>query len=321
MCRIAACDQGARKVDLARRDAYVLAAAPAMLFLGVYAYERGRYYYLRVAPDFIDISVNRLLAGGAMVGVLSIMLVGLTLWMWNYSSSRGKNAKWIAASLAAMVFLALPTALWVERLPRVSVGSGPLASYAPLISDIASVLAAIVGTFVVHEARRVADRLRIAKAARKQADPRRQAKSDNAKHTGGATSGGTRNGEVAKSRDDDVASSSGDDDVASSGKLERLTPLVPWTLLQGIALFIWTASVFAGLGYRVERSSTTRLCAADYFVADVHGDNLLLKSFDHKTGEILSPVKVMEAKDTELDWCSPQLIGAKGLTLWDQGVE
>lgn len=308
-------------MDLARRDAYVLAAAPALVFLGVYAYERGRYYYLRVAPDFIDISVNRLLAGGAMVGVLSIMLVGLTLWMWNYSSSRGKNAKWIAASLAAMVFLALPTALWLERLPRISVDSGPLASYAPLISDIASVLAAVAATFVVHEARQVVERLRIAKIARKKAAPRRQAKSGNVKHTGVATSDGTRNGEVARSRDDDIASSSGGDDAASSGKLERLTLLAPWTLVQGIALFIWTASVFAGLGYRVERSSTTRLCVAEYFVADVHGDNLLLKSFDRKTGEILSPIKVKEAKDTELDRCSPLLIGARGLNLWDQGAE
>lgn len=81
MCRVAGSKQGAGSLDLHRRDAYIVAVAPAVVFLGVYAYENGRYYFLKVAPEFIDLSLNRLLAGGAVIGALAVTLVGFTLWM------------------------------------------------------------------------------------------------------------------------------------------------------------------------------------------------------------------------------------------------
>ncbi|WP_312737339.1 hypothetical protein [Stenotrophomonas sp.] len=285
-------------------DAYIVALAPAVVFLGVYAYERGRYYFLRVAPDFIDLSLNRLLAGGVVVGALSIALVGLTLWIWQYSASKGRSEKVFAAMLATIVFLALPIGLWLQALPKFSATSETVAAYG---QALATLVAMFVSVTTVYQGRRAARHIKVhvrtyERAMRSAYDARAD----------GVAASEIEGGKQKLGIGEALAST-----VPSVGNFESFLSRFPWKVVGGIALLLWTAAVFAGLGYRVERSYVHRLCRADSFVADVHGDSLILKGFDPTTGQILSPVKVVDLKGMDLDTCSPRLIGETGLVLWD----
>ncbi|OUL16488.1 hypothetical protein B0X78_04410 [bacterium AM6] len=311
-------------MDLHRRDAYIVAVAPAVVFLGVYAYERGRYYFLRVAPDFIDLSLNRLLAGGAAVGALSATLVGLTIWMWKYSASRGVKEKIFAALLATAVFLALPIGLWLQKLPQFSVAFGsPEAIQMDLFASLTSLAGTTVATYVVYSIRRVAERARadLERFDRINAEAMERFRAAVARQGGEAyadepSDGAANDGDHSLLGDVQGTAKPEVQSVPLRTKFERLASRLPWKSIGGVALLLWMATIFAGLGYRVERSYTSRLCLADRFVADVHGGSLILKSFDAKTGEILSPIKVVELKDLDLDSCSPRLVGASGLVLW-----
>ncbi|WP_159094806.1 hypothetical protein [Stenotrophomonas sp. ESTM1D_MKCIP4_1] len=278
-------------MDLYRRDAYVLAIGPAVVFLGVYAYERGRYYFLKVAPEFIDLSVNRLLAGGAVIGALAVTLVGLTLWMWKYSATGGRYQRLFAAFLALSVFATLPMALWLQEVPPLPASTKSGTFFGDFLSVLSGVVASYAASASIDTVRRKIERSKI------KVEPEQD-------------TGVIENPNVELRIPEAHRSS-----AESVGAL--LASLVPWKSMGVVALLIWTAIVFAGLGYRVERSYEGRICVADRFVADVHGDSLLLKSFNPKTGEILSPIKVVEINGVDVDNCSPRLIGARGLVLWD----
>lgn len=297
-------------MDLHRRDAYVVAMAPAVVFLGVYAYERGRYYFLKVAPEFIDLSMNRLLAGGAVIGALAVTLVGLTLWMWKYSASGGRYQRLFAAFLALSVFVTLPMALWLQELPPLPAST----RFGTLFEDSLAILSGMVASYTVSagidSVRRKLERAK-----------RRLRKVKDAAHRSDDTHGHDVSVQAARAEDESVVN---DDSTIRSENPEAdrslgafVASVVSWKSIGAIALLTWTALVFAGLGYRMERSYGTRVCVADRFVADVHGDSLLLKSFNPKTGEILSPIKVVEMNGVDLDNCSPRLIGARGLVLWE----
>lgn len=125
-------------MEFLRKDAYVVAVAPAVVFLGVYAYELGRYYYLRIPASFIDVSVNRLLAGGALIGTLTAILIGLAAWAWKIAGKVDFFGKFLAAVFVSMIYFTLPFALWMSRAPQgaewqellsivTSVGTGAIA--------------------------------------------------------------------------------------------------------------------------------------------------------------------------------------------------
>lgn len=104
-------------MEFLRKDAYVVAVAPAVVFLGVYAYELGRYYFLGIPASFIDVSVNRLLASGAIVGALAAVLIGLATWAWKLNVPLGGVWRVPAATAIATIYLTLPFALWLSRAP------------------------------------------------------------------------------------------------------------------------------------------------------------------------------------------------------------
>lgn len=293
-------------MDLHRRDAYIVAVAPAVVFLGVYAYENGRYYFLKVAPEFIDLSLNRLLAGGAVIGALAVTLVGFTLWMWRYSANGRLDKRLLAAFLALSVFVALPVLLWLQEVPSFLIKSGPPTLLKDVIAMLVGFVSFAVASAVVDVVRRSVERTNI--AARIAAINANRSADIGAK---GAI------GRAAKDEADTEVQ--GVPQIQAGKQLSKRAPvafLSPWKFLAAIGLLFWTAVVFAGLGYRVERSYNSRLCLADRFVADVRGDSLLLKSFNPKTGEILSPIEVVETNGIDLDKCSPRLVGASGLVLW-----
>ncbi|WP_343368946.1 hypothetical protein AASM09_08630 [Stenotrophomonas maltophilia] len=72
-------------MQLLKREAVLLALAPALGMLGVYAYESGRYRFLKVPSMLIDLPINRLLMGGVAIAVLVtllLMVIGVLLkWM------------------------------------------------------------------------------------------------------------------------------------------------------------------------------------------------------------------------------------------------
>jgi hypothetical protein len=84
-------------------------------------------------------------------------------------------------------------------------------------------------------------------------------------------------------------------------------------LLVGL-LLVWTLAVFAGLGFTVERHSSSRQCTGDSFVADVRGDTLVLKKIAGPSGEVSSSTRFVAVEGAELFACSPALEGSPGLT-------
>lgn len=105
-------------LEILKKDAYVIALAPAVVFSGVYAYEFGRYHHLRIPASFIDLSINRLLAGGAMIGLLMVSLLGLSAWAWLTAARNGASAKLGAGLLITSVFLTVPVVCWTTTVPH-----------------------------------------------------------------------------------------------------------------------------------------------------------------------------------------------------------
>lgn len=105
-------------MEFLRKDAYVVAVAPAVVFLGVYAHELGRYYYLRIPASFIDLSINRVLAGGVLIGALAAILIGLAVWAWRLGGRAGELGSFLAAIVVATIYFTLPLALWMSRAPQ-----------------------------------------------------------------------------------------------------------------------------------------------------------------------------------------------------------
>ncbi|WP_372484174.1 hypothetical protein AB9H29_14525 [Stenotrophomonas sepilia] len=131
-------------MEFLRKDTYVVAAAPAVVFLGVYAYELGRYYFLRVPASFIDVSVNRLLASGAIVGALAAVLMGLATWAWKLYFPIGGVWRAIAATAIAMIYFTLPFALWLSRAPINGDGYWTLLSVTGAGASVVSAVQALI---------------------------------------------------------------------------------------------------------------------------------------------------------------------------------
>ncbi|MCI1123281.1 hypothetical protein [Stenotrophomonas maltophilia] len=251
-------------MEFLRKDAYVVAVAPAVVFLGVYAYELGRYYYLRIPASFIDVSVNRLLAGGALIGTLTAILIGLAAWAWKLADKVGFLGKFFAAVFVSMIYFTLPFALWMSRAPQGAEWKELLS----MVTSAGTVAIAIIQwtlTWYWHREERL------------------------------------------NSGEPPAAPASG---APHSGLFQSV-------LVKGVLvglLLVWTLAVFAGLGFTVERHSSSRQCTEDSFVADVRGDTLVLKKIGRPSGEVSSSTRFVAVEGAELFACSPAVDGSPGLT-------
>ncbi|KUJ01703.1 hypothetical protein AR275_25710 [Stenotrophomonas maltophilia] len=274
---------GAATLKLLKNDAYVVAMAPAVVFLGVYAYERGRYHFLKMPSEFIDLSANRLLAGGAVIGALVIALLGIGMWAWESARVKESWREFLAMLLVAIIFVGLPLGLWLSELPSLdhfrAQGGVPAKDWATLVTGLV-IIARVILTFLAH------------------LPPSGHAAVSAA---GGAVKKGAGQRMTRYQLD---------------SKLSVVRQFNWVVMTAGAVLAIWTASVFAGLGFAVERATSNRLCYQNKLVADIHGEFLLVKPFDPESGQLSDGVSIFELQGASLTACAPRLQGGKGLSFW-----
>ena len=92
-----------------KKETYVAAIAPGIGLLGVYAYESGRYRFLMVPSELIDLPVNRLLMGGGGLAVLFTALLALVAFMSRWMTSKTRFGRSLPIYLSAFIVFGLPS--------------------------------------------------------------------------------------------------------------------------------------------------------------------------------------------------------------------
>jgi hypothetical protein len=263
-------------LEILKKEAYVVALAPVVMFLGVFAYELGRYRYLKIPAPFIDLSINRLLAGGVVTGILAGALVSVTVWAWRISKGPNKLPSFGAALIVTVILFALPLLFWSTELPWQDLPKWPEREAAPAwIQAVATVLIA-VATQVVSQAS--------AKRERALLDILSKVRVLNAL-----------------------------DAKDMKAEIEKTPRSASMWLRGGVvaSMLVWTAVIFAGLGFTAERYTKQRMCLNGDLVGDVHGDHIILKAFDRHSGVIAEEVKFVGLENAQLTPCAPILKGEK----------
>ncbi|WP_428959641.1 hypothetical protein ACQR53_11825 [Xanthomonas oryzae] len=103
-------------MQLLKREAVLLALAPALGMLGVYAYESGRYRFLKVPSLLIDLPINRLLMGGVAIAVLVTLLLMVIGVLLKWMVGRSWFARFLTMFVVFYIFLGLPLLLYATTL-------------------------------------------------------------------------------------------------------------------------------------------------------------------------------------------------------------
>lgn len=99
-------------MQLLKREAVLLALAPALGVLGVYAYESGRYRFLKVPTMLIDLPINRLLMGGVAIAVLVTLLLMVVGVLLKWMVGRSWFARLLSLFVVFYIFIGLPGLLY-----------------------------------------------------------------------------------------------------------------------------------------------------------------------------------------------------------------
>lgn len=99
-------------MQLLKREAVLVALAPALGMLGVYAYESGRYRFLKVPSMLIDLPINRLLMGGVAIAVLVTLLLMIVGVLLKWMVGRSWFARFLTLFVVFYIFLGLPALLY-----------------------------------------------------------------------------------------------------------------------------------------------------------------------------------------------------------------
>jgi len=62
------------------KEGYILALAPAIGLFCINRYEAGRFSYLDIPSELIDLPVTRLISGGTAIAVLAVVLAYFLRW-------------------------------------------------------------------------------------------------------------------------------------------------------------------------------------------------------------------------------------------------
>ena len=233
-----------------KKDAYVVAAAPAFVFLSVYFYEWGRFSFYKVPPLFISLPSTRLLMAGVAIAFFFVALFSFLRGVIRRMRGAGKVASVLSAYLAAYLVFGFPLAL------------------------ISVSFSAFLSTFIIPAILVVMNELgEFLDGSRVQADENK----------------------TVKPKDDP----SGDQDaIASPGSLTFI--------------FVWGLFLIFCFGNGQERMLRGNVCLEDKIVVAVYGDQLILKGFDKKNGEIGDPVNFHPVENAEVKVCHPPIIGGGG---------
>lgn len=95
------------------REAYVLALVPALGLACVHVYEMGRFSFLGIPFQLIDLPVTRLIAGGTAITIFVAMTIGFIQWsqrrLWGKSGFR----RFLSVFATCFVLVGLPQLLQV----------------------------------------------------------------------------------------------------------------------------------------------------------------------------------------------------------------
>ncbi|WP_133119584.1 hypothetical protein [Stenotrophomonas sp. LMG 10879] len=98
-------------MKILKKDAYVVAAAPAFVFLSVYFYEWGRFSFYKVPPLFISLPTTRLLMAGVAIAFFFVVLFSFLRGVIRRMRGSGKVASVLSGYLAAYLIFGFPLAL------------------------------------------------------------------------------------------------------------------------------------------------------------------------------------------------------------------
>lgn len=90
------------------REGYVLALAPAIGLFCVNRYEAGRFAYLGLPSELIDLPISRLISGGTAVVLLDIGLLFSVLHIRNLLNAESGWRRWVGSALLLVVMFGVP---------------------------------------------------------------------------------------------------------------------------------------------------------------------------------------------------------------------
>ncbi|MFK3845350.1 hypothetical protein [Stenotrophomonas sp. NPDC078853] len=94
-----------------KKDSYIVAAAPAFVFLSVYFYEWGRYNFYKVPSIFISLPTTRVLMAGMAIAFFFAMLFGFVRGILRRMRSAGVVLSIFSSFLVSYLLFGLPFAL------------------------------------------------------------------------------------------------------------------------------------------------------------------------------------------------------------------
>lgn len=94
-----------------KKDAYVVAAAPAFVFLSVYFYEWGRFNFYKVPPLFLSLPTTRVLMAGVAIAVFFIAVFSFLRGVIRRMRGGGKLSSILSVFLASYLLFGFPLAL------------------------------------------------------------------------------------------------------------------------------------------------------------------------------------------------------------------
>ncbi|KRG73836.1 hypothetical protein ABB28_08955 [Stenotrophomonas chelatiphaga] len=98
-------------MKILKKDAYVVAAAPAFVFLSVYFYEWGRFSFYKVPPLFLSLPTTRVLVAGVAIAVFFITMFSFLRGIILRMRGAGKLSSVLSAFLATYLLFGFPLAL------------------------------------------------------------------------------------------------------------------------------------------------------------------------------------------------------------------
>lgn len=90
--------------------------APVIGFSSIYFYEAGRLFFLRIPLDLIDLSVTRLIAGGAVLTLISTALFLALSQASDFLSSKAKWIRILGLTLLLGVMIFMPATVLLNRV-------------------------------------------------------------------------------------------------------------------------------------------------------------------------------------------------------------
>lgn len=122
------------------KEGYILALAPAIGLFCINRYEAGRFSYLDIPSELIDLPVTRLISGGTAIAVLAVVVAYFLRWAGVFLRAKSGWREFVGTFLLFFALLGIPQLLqattpnaliWAFLIPLCFAMGGPSGSSEP----------------------------------------------------------------------------------------------------------------------------------------------------------------------------------------------